>query len=232
MSRRSVSAYLTWGVCASLLVVEAAAHSAPGITAQNVTQTILGKSAATEDALRTMDSNWDGKVDVSDIFALSQSPTVPSLYGHMWQITVSYGNAAVALPLHYSFLLKIKPAPATSMVGGLLTTDPSKAATQQGTRLSYPLSVVLPEGTQFSLSESGTNVTLASPDVIISANTEFNPMVDRELRHTWRLTIDTSTLSSVAPSHGTIRETIVGLLPNGRPLELTGTIELADLGLF
>ncbi len=199
------------------------------VSREDIEAAILGTKPFSEEILNEMDVNADSKVDVGDLIRFLKQTAVPIFYGYQWLVTASFqptqGNS---VPLNYSFVLNINPSPASPVVGSLSDADPTRSVLLQGTRQSYVLTRLIPEGSTFSLSESGNDVTLQSASVSVAANNPINP-TSKALTKTWSLVIHKSTLQTGNPVNGTITQSVVGLLPSAQAIQMTGSIFMTPL---
>jgi hypothetical protein len=182
-----------------------------------------------------LDLNTDGHVNVADILAflkehVAEGPT--DLPGYVWAISASFTSInGIPIPVNYPFAIRI------DQYSGTCTTipgfDPTKGILRQdiagpgeisgSKRPSYLLSRVVPEGTNFTFSNTETTATLISDSVIISADDPKNP-VGVELLRTWTIEIDKTQLYSGGRSHGWITEETFGFLPGAEAITAMGPI--------
>jgi len=217
-----------WLIYLCLIVVASNGFSTQ-VSKEDIEAAILGSKSFPEVVLNGMDLNADSKVDVGDLIRLLKRTDVPIFYGYQWLVTASFlptqGNS---IPFNYSFILNINPSPASPVVGSLSDFDPTRSVIRQGTPQSYVLSRLIPEGSTFSLSEAGDNVTLQSVPVSVAANNPINPTA-KALTKTWSLVIRKSTLQTGNPVNGTITQSVVGLLPNAQAIQMTGSLFMTPL---
>jgi hypothetical protein len=211
-----------------LIVVSSNGFSAQ-VSKEGIEAAILGTQSFSEEILNEMDVNADSKVDVGDLIRFLNRNNTPIFYGYQWLVTASFQPAqGNSVPLNYSFVLNINPSPASPVVGSLSDFDPTRSVLRQGTPQSYVLTRLIPEGSTFSLSEAGDNVTLQSAPVSVAANNPINPTA-KALTKTWSLVIHKSSLQTGNPVNGTITQSVVGLLPNAQAIQMTGSIFMTPL---
>ncbi len=220
---------ILWFLYLCLILVSLSGVSAQ-VSKEDIEAAILGTGSFSEETLNEMDVNADSKVDVGDLIRFLNRNNTPIFYGYQWLVTANFQpTQSNSVPLNYSFVLNINPSPASPVVGSLSDSDPTRSVLRQGTPQSYVLSRLIPEGSTFSLSESGNDVTLqSSAPVIVAASNPINPTA-KALTKTWVIVIHKSTLQTGNPVNGTITQSIYGLLPNSQPIQATGNIFMTPL---
>ena len=217
-----------WFLYLCLILVSFNGFSAQ-VSKEDIEAAILGTQSFSEEVLNEMDANADSKVDVGDLIRFLKRTDAPIFYGYQWLVTVSFlPSQGSGIPLNYSFVLNINPSPASPVVGSLTDSDPTRSVLRKGTPQSYVLTRLIPEGSAFSLSESGSDVTLQSVSVSVAANNPINPTA-KALTKSWSLVIHKSTLQTGNPVNGSITQSIVGLLPNAQAIQTTGSIFMIPL---
>lgn len=206
------------------------------VTESEIRDAILDK---TEPDFNTMDLNKDGLVDVADLvqFIKAHGSFPTDLYGYVWLIAAVFSpeNGNI-IPIRYPFAISITKdevvsttIPGFNPTKGILRQNMSGPGEVPGVnRPSCRLSLIVPEGTFFSCTETGGGqiVTLRSDPTTIEANDPKNP-VGVELHRFWTIEIDNESLFTGGTYHGTITEETTGFLPDSEPIITTGRIYLA-----
>ncbi|MFO0794928.1 MAG: hypothetical protein U0586_12820 [Candidatus Brocadiaceae bacterium] len=204
---------------------------------ENLKAAILGNKTFSDQELREMDVNKDGKVDVADLvryqWSLNEGYPV-SLELYKWIVAASFtsdisGNNQdrQIVPVGYSFGLEFDQGVAT--VVGIPGFDPTKGILKQPVRSErtlYAVSQVIGTGTTFSVSENGNIVTLTSEDVTMAKEDPKNP-TGLAYTRSWIVEIDRDLVThGLNLRQGTITEKITGFTPE--PLKsVKGAIYMA-----